>query len=621
MLDSLIDYLLAFGGALVLTLVLTPIVRGINRRLGIVDHPDARRINTVPIPRGGGLALYLGIILSYALFLYGTGRPAFFGIPDVVFWRVAALGAVIVLVGLVDDRYSLPPKIKLLAQCAVAFFVWWWAGLGFQDIFPTLPSWLDCFITCFWIVGAINAFNLIDGLDGLASGLALIATISMAGTLLFSGYSQSILFYLAFAGGLLGFLRYNYNPASVFLGDCGSMYIGFSLSVLPLCTHVGDSLFVSIGMPILVMGVPIFDTALAILRRLIRRFLGSGTGAGRVMEADTDHVHHRVLRSVGFNQRKAAWVLYLTTAFFVLIGLSSIVFTSKSVALWLFAFTVAFVVVLRDLARVELFDAGMLLRTITRSRNKVVRRRLMGLAVPCVVLIDVVLLVVAYVFAVQLFPEISNRQFFVKAMLCRVFFVFLFLAVFRVYRTAWMKAMTYDYLWLVAACLLGSVAGGVVLALFTTSVDAVVIPLTFTFALASLVMLVSVRLVRPVVRVAFHALECSRLVGRRGVSRVLIYGAGQRGRIYLNELSRKTAKKSRIAVGFIDDDYLLRGLYVGGVRVLGTLLDAPEAIDSVNADAVVIACSMSPERLAVVKEALAPTGVKLTRFELEEKEI
>ena len=138
MLDSLIDYLLAFGGALVLTLVLTPIVRGINRRLGIVDHPDARRINTVPIPRGGGLALYLGIILSYALFLYGTGRPAFFGIPDVVFWRVAALGAVIVLVGLVDDRYSLPPKIKLLAQCAVAFFVWWWGRGNLPPVTPVI---------------------------------------------------------------------------------------------------------------------------------------------------------------------------------------------------------------------------------------------------------------------------------------------------------------------------------------------------------------------------------------------------------------------------------------------------------------------------------------------------
>ena len=364
----------------------------------MVDRPDPRRINKVPIPRGGGLALVLGVAVSFPLFLLFSGRAAMPGLADGTFLRLGVLSVAMAAIGLADDKFSLPPKAKLAGQVAVSALVWFWAGLGFADLWPNIPGWLDCIITTCWVVGAVNAFNLIDGLDGLASGLAFIACVGMAGALIFTGRASSSLFHFAFAGGLLGFLRYNYNPASVFLGDCGSMFIGYTLAVLPLCSHAPNSFLVSVGVPLLAMGVPIFDTFLAILRRSIRHMLNKGGegASGEVMTADSDHLHHRILRSVGLNQRKAAWALYALALFCVGVGLVGMSLESRSAGLWLFALTVASVVVFRDMSRIEFFDAGRLLSAVARARDTATRRRVARLAVPFYVLADVVTLVLTF---------------------------------------------------------------------------------------------------------------------------------------------------------------------------------------------------------------------------------
>ena len=397
LLEMIWPYAANFLGALFLTLVLTPIVRETNRRLGMVDKPDPRRINKVPIPRGGGIALVLGVIITISVYFIATGR----GLADmgVVPIRLGVLAVAIAVLGLVDDKFSLSPKVKLAGQVVIAALVWFWAGLGFSDIWPRIPAWLDCTITVCWVVGAVNAFNLIDGLDGLASGIAFIASMGMAGALVFIGRPAESLSHFAFAGGLLGFLRYNYNPASVFLGDCGSMFLGFTLAVLPLGSHAPNSFLVSIGVPLLAMGVPIFDTSLAILRRSIRHLLNRGEkkdASGQVMTADSDHLHHRILRNVGLNQRKAAWVLYGLSLFLVAVGLVGMSLKSRAGGLWLFALTVATIVVFRDMSRIEFFDAGRLLSAVAHARDTATRRRVAQLAVPLYVFADVVTLVIAF---------------------------------------------------------------------------------------------------------------------------------------------------------------------------------------------------------------------------------
>ena len=623
-LEQILPYATSFLGAFALTLMLTPLVREMNRRLGMVDKPDPRRINKVPIPRGGGLALVIGVVVSFLIFLGVTGRSAMPGLRDGTFGRLGALSVAMAAIGLADDKFSLSPKLKLAGQLAVAFLVWFWAKLGFASLWPDIPAWIDCFLTMCWVVGAVNAFNLIDGLDGLASGLAFIASLGMAGALIFSGRASSALFHFAFAGGLLGFLRYNYNPASVFLGDSGSMFIGFSLAVLPLCSHAPNSFLVSVGVPLLAMGVPIFDTLLAILRRSIRHLMHIGENAaeGQVMTADADHLHHRILRSVGLNQRKAAWILYAFALFFVSVGLVGMSLKSRSAGLWLFALAVASVVVFRDMSSVEFFDAGRLLSTVAHAQNVVIRRRVARLSTPLYIMADVMALAITFfIVHCSLFgwPDVREVMTILPV---RATCVFVFLVALRAYSTVWSRAMLSNYLRLFVACIMGSAAGTVVLYYLTPyCCERSVFATTFFYAMTFATGVVAVRTVRGIVRDLFYAIDCSRLVGRRDVSRILVYGSGLRYRTFRRELVRRTAENDRIIVGIIDDDLLLRGHYIGGIRVYGTLMEASEIINRVNADSVVIACEMSPEWMKIVRDTLAPTGVKVSLFTIKETEV
>ena len=628
LLHRLAPFAIVFFAALALTLVLTPVVREINRRLGMVDKPDPRRINKVPIPRGGGAALFLGLFGSFFVYVLATGsRWVGSGVGSHSL-RFAALSTAVFLLGLADDKWNLPPKLKLLGQLAIAFFAWFWADLGFHTLWPSIPPALDCALTMFWIVGAVNAFNLIDGLDGLASGIALIAVLGMAGALAFSGRPDQTMFHLAFAGALIGFLRYNYNPASVFLGDSGSMLIGFLVATLPLATQAANSFLVSVGVPLLAMGVPIFDTALAILRRSIRhlifRRMSTEVADGdsdKVMTADHDHLHHRILRSVGLNQRKAAWTLYLLTLGAVAIGLAGMALKSKSAGLWLFAFAAAAVIIFRDMARVELFDAGRLLSSYARDRSTAMRRRWARLAVPLLVAFDLLALTAAF-FVMLYAMKIPVTKTGIRIGLpIRISTVFAALVFFRTYVTVWSRATAANFVWLFLACAAGSLAGSIGVYYAPQIETPEIIGATLLYPLLCFVFLSTVRIFRPLVRGVFYTLDCSRLKARKDVSRILVYGAGLRYRSFRRELVRRTSANDRIVVGLLDDDILLRGQYIGGAKVLGTLMEAPEIVNRVNADAVVIACEVTDEWLKVIRETLAPTGVKITHFNFTEKEI
>lgn len=624
----IMPYLVSFAGAFALTFVLTPIVRALNTRLGMVDKPDARRINKVPIPRGGGIALVTGVVVSYALFLLFTGRSPMgeLILGAAQFWKMIALSVAIAALGYADDKFSLPPRLKLLGQVIVAFLVWLWADLGFHRLWPNINPIFDCAATVFWVVGAVNAFNLIDGLDGLASGLALIATLGMAGALFMVNGAAATPFYFAFAGGLVAFLKYNYNPASIFLGDSGSMFIGFILSVLPLATQTTNSFLVSIGMPLLAMGVPIFDTALAIIRRSIRRVLrkrdsSAESSSADVMTADADHLHHRILRAAKLNQRRAAWILYLTATFFVIVGLGGMLFESKAAGLWLFAVATASIVIFKDVSRVELFDAGRLLNFVARDRDRASRRRIARLAVPLYVTFDVVSLVAVF-FLCQWALRLGIDRHVLRVVLpIRVISVFFCLCILNTYSTAWSRAMSSNYARILLACIFGSAIGSIAI-YYAPGLDIHELKAsTLLFATSSAVAIVIIRLARSLVRDLFYALDCNRLRARKDVSRILVYGSGLRYRAFRRELVRTASENTRIIVGLLDDDILLRGQYIGGVQIMGNLAHAPEIINALNVDAVVIACEVKPEWMKIILQTLRPTGVKISHFTFSEKEI
>jgi len=621
--EKAIPYLTVFASALVAVLILTPLVRVLHIRLGMVDKPDPRRINKVPIPRGGGLALVVGVLLSYSIFHVVSGRPYVQGITDEAAHRMVMLSVAIMILGWFDDRYSLSPKVKLVGQVVIAALAWAWAGLGFSTLWPSLPAWIDCVMTVFWIVGAVNAFNLIDGLDGLASGLALIAVVGMGGALFFAQNPQANFFYFAMAGGLLGFLRYNWHPASIFLGDSGSMFIGFVVSTLPLASQEPNSFLVSVGVPLLAMGVPIFDTTLAILRRSLRRFLSSTENdrvKGEVMQADSDHLHHRLLRATGLNQRKTALILYGLSAAGVAFGLIAMMLESKSAGVWLIAFAFAAVVIFKD-SYIEILDAGRLATDILHTKTIVGRRRLARLEVPLYVAVDVVVLVAAY-FATLRIVGIGVEHRSITAYLpLRVGATFVALVCFRTYSTIWSRALLSNYVRLFAACACGSAVAALVIYYWPSFVDSEVVPMTVVYLALTFFGVLMARIVRRIFRDVFYAVDCGNLVRHKDVSRVLVYGAGLRYSAFRRELVRSAAANSRIIVGLVDDNVYLKGRYIGGLKILGTLNDIPKLVNEYNADAVVIACDVTDEWLKVVKDTLAPLNVKVTHFFFKEETI
>lgn len=621
-----IPYLTAFLGALLLTLLLVPLVRRLNIKLGMIDKPDARRINKVPIPRGGGLALIAGVLVSYSIFVLFFGKDPFYAenISENIYWKYAVLSLSVGALGFVDDCFGMKPKIKLIGQISVAVLTWWWGDLGFHRLWPSIPAALDCFITVFWIVGAINAFNLIDGLDGLASGLAFIATFGMAGALFLCHSPASSLYYFAFAGGLLGFLRYNYNPASIFLGDCGSMFIGYTIAFLPLASQAEDSFLVSIGVPLLAMGVPVFDTFLAIVRRslrhLIRRRDPSEIGNGEVMTADADHLHHRILRSVGLNQRKAAWILYLMAVFLVLFGLSGVVFESRAAGLWLLGFLFAVVVVVKDMARIEIFDFGRLINSVARDGSASSRRVKSRLSVPFYLLADIALLVVVFFICAWALKINVGRIMLRVGMPIRVISIFIPLVLFRTYQTVWSRAMASNYARLLFACIVGGIVGSAAI-YYSPAYNYQLKAMTVMYPLLSFIALSLLRNLRMILRDSFYNLDRSRLRKNGAASRVLVYGSGLRYCAFRRELVRTVSENDRIIVGIIDDNLLLRGQYVGGVKIYGPLNMLKSIIEETKADALVIACDLSPERLKIVSKKLALTNLKVSRFYLNEKQL
>ena len=619
-------YLGAFLAAFLLTLVLTPLVRELNRHLGMVDKPGARRINKIPIPRGGGLALFLGVIVTSSSFMF-FGCASFFPPSAAVFLKLTALAATLVAVGYIDDKFGLKPIVKLFCQLLVALGAWGWAGVGFADIWPQLPWYLDCALTCFWIAGAINAFNLIDGLDGLASGIALIATIGICGTRFVSGLPQGLLPYFAFAGGLLGFLRYNYNPASVFLGDSGSMFIGFALAVLPLCVHESNSLFVSVGVPLLAMGIPIFDTSLAILRRSVRHLLrreGVPEGNGEVMTADTDHLHHRILRAHGFNQRKAVLILYALAFFLTAAAFLNVAFASHEAGLWLITFTVCVVIACRDMARVEIFDFSLLLGNIARREDESPAKGVSRLAVPFYICLDLALIAAIYLFCVRVLQIDIASHGGRLSIVIRVAAMFVAVALSGTYVTVWSRALLSNFLRLALGCAAGALVGSFLVTLLpdTGGLDlAHLLAMTLLFGFLSFAALTLTRLARPIIRDVFFLIDARRIWDRKDVSRVLVYGSGLRYRAFRREMVRRTTANRRVIVGILDDNPLLLHHYIGSTKVMGSFKDAPSVINALNVDAVVIAFEATEDRVAEIVRELKPLGVKVSHFSFSETDV
>lgn len=288
--------------AFVACLVLTPIFRDIFRSYGIVDQPDRRRkIHAHPIPRVGGIPIFI----SYAIALYPWPHaPAALTGYLPLIQKLAPAATLIFATGLIDDLIGLKPWQKLIGQLGAAGLAYW-AGVRVLGVAGVDTEWWGLPLTFFWLIACTNAFNLVDGLDGLAAGMGLVATLTLLAAALLHGNPALASVSVPLVGALVGFLCYNFNPATVFLGDSGSMLIGFLLGCFgAIWTQKADAL-VSITVPLLALSIPLLDVSLAILRRFLRN--------QPIFSADRGHIHHRLIDR-GLTPRRAVLVLYLVCA-------------------------------------------------------------------------------------------------------------------------------------------------------------------------------------------------------------------------------------------------------------------------------------------------------------------
>ena len=359
MVPSWIPYLCLFCAALLASLATTPLARHIAVRVGAVDYPSARRINKKPIPRMGGIAIFLGIVAAFVAQYVGT---TYFHWPivlvpspllEVNYWMLVLSFLVIFVTGLLDDRYSLTPLQKLGGQVLAAVIAVA-GGLVIGNISNPLGGahislgWLAYPVTVVYLVAYTNIINLIDGLDGLAAGISTIASLTMFVLSVQAGRLDAAALSIAVAGSSLGFLRYNFHPASVFMGDSGALTLGFALGTVSLLSVTRFAGLTTIIVPLVIAAVPIIDTFSAIVRRL--------RGHVSIGHADRGHIHHRLMAE-GFDQRQAVLLMYAWTA---LLCVGSLVMTQVDTVPRIAIFVLLLVVSFAFAYHLRLFEPVLL---------------------------------------------------------------------------------------------------------------------------------------------------------------------------------------------------------------------------------------------------------------------
>ncbi len=303
----MLRFFLACSGAFLLTFSLTPLIKWLAIRVAAFDHPnEARRVHQTPMPRLGGAAIYvalaLGVLVSSGFAPLSTAKLLLLATP-------------VFLLGVVDDLRGVSERLKLLvpAGCAALLYVFGWR-VTTLSLWPEMtfdvPSWLGFALTVLWLVGMTNAFNLIDGLDGLAVGIIALATMGLLACAGWTGAPENALFLALLLGALLGFLPYNFYPARIFLGDSGSLFLGFVVAALTLRGTHREVGTITLTAPIL-LGLPLVEAAVTLLRRWM--------AGAPLLPGDRGHFHHKLLE-LGLSQRQAVLRLYAVGGVFAVSG-------------------------------------------------------------------------------------------------------------------------------------------------------------------------------------------------------------------------------------------------------------------------------------------------------------
>ena len=584
---------IAGGLSAAVAVILTLLVRSLSVKFDLVARPKSDRWHKRPTAMLGGIAIFATTVVMCGLLV-----P--YSFESLV---VLAAASFLFLVGLIDDILNIKPYQKLIGQLIGAAFV---VSFGLK-VPLTGFELVDIWITVFWLVGITNAVNLLDNMDGLAAGIATIGATSLAIGFYSNGQSNEVLFASVFIGALIGFLVFNFNPASIFMGDCGSMFIGFLLAGSVLMGQTGGrsrSLFTILAVPVLILFVPIFDTTfVTILRKIWGR---------KVSQGGRDHTSHRLV-ALGLSERSAVLMIY---GFAVVAGALSLAVarltTTQSLALILF-FTIILAIVGVYLSKVRVYEQG---RDVSMAGNNAVFAFLVNVSYKrriFEVFLDSFLITLSYYSAYVLLngpiESTANWDLFIDTLpLLVVLKLFAFLLA-GVYRGLWRYTSVSDFITFTKGVVLGS----------GLSVLAILLLYRFqnfsraVFVLDGIILLLAVVGSRLTFRLFREILPLGSVSDGR---RVLIYGAGDGGEMVLREL-RKNPEWSYRPVGFIDDDPLKKGKVINGLEVYDSNGTLAELCDQKEVQEILISSKSIPaETIRSLRALCRDANIELKRAEL-----
>jgi len=562
-----LDSLLVFSIPFCLGLLFTPVVRALVMKLGVIAYPRADRRHKSPTALMGGIAIFLAVMISTAVF--GLFNKSLLGL---------VVGAsFLFIIGLIDDKIRITPYFKLFVQIIAACIPVFWglvAGLPINSIF-VIP------LVIIWIVGVTNSFNLLDNIDGLACGISAITAFMLFVSLVISGERFLSLISLIICGASLGFLPYNFNRAKIFMGDSGSMFLGYSLAFISISGASGKhitSVLTTMLIPVLILGVPIFDTLFVMIGRKLK--------GKSVFEGGKDHTSHRLVM-LGVPQKKTVLLLYAISIIFGLIALlyartnlliiSIIAFCSFVVLLY-FGFFLFEVTSVNEKNKTNLkieeeFKNKTVLNNIFMHKRKIIE-----------VFLDFIAICIAYYSAYFLRFEgnllSANSTYLKESLIWIIIIKFLVFFSFGLYRGVWRYIGISDFVTIFKVVSLASISSILFLTFFYRFQGYSRAVFFIDWILLLFLILGS--------RFLFRLVGELLLNMRKGLKNILIFGAGDTGEMVIREIKKSKFMNYNV-LGFIDDDPKKMGNRIHGISVLGDRLKIKKLISDLAVKEIIIA--------------------------------
>jgi UDP-GlcNAc:undecaprenyl-phosphate GlcNAc-1-phosphate transferase len=585
-------YAIAFTSALILSLSLTPVVIRLACKFGYLARPHQLRWHKNTTALLGGVGIYIAFLIPVLFFIK----------INQTIGGLLIGSSLIFLLGLVDDALHIKPQLKLIGQILVSCVI-----LAFGISFEIVPiRWIVLPLTIFWIVGITNAFNLLDNMDGLACGIAVICSAFLFVYSLLNGMHNLALLSIILAGSTLGFLRYNFSPAKIFMGDCGSQFLGMTIAIVAVAgtgRHISN-LVVTLAIPVLILSVPIFDTTFV---TLMRRFKGRPISQG-----GKDHTSHRLV-FLGLSERKTVLLLYVLS---ILFGLIALLYARIDIII---------VSILTLLAVIILFFFGVFLgetkiqpdkekeafsKNHSQREKTVLNTIFLHKRRVAEVIIDFLLICISYYAAYLLRFEgrISQAHFDLMTTSLPWLIVFRLgcFYYFGLYHGIWRYISIKDLVAIFKAVTISSILTILFLTFFFRFQDYSRV-IFIIDAILILFLAAGTRILIRVLRESFISLK-------PGEKQVLIFGAGDAGEIALREI-RYNKGLNYHPVGFLDDNPKKTGRSIHGVPVLGTRQRLKTLVKERNVEEVIIAIPSAPQEvLDSLFHACQECGIKYKRM-------